>query len=298
MPVQIAQRKTCALTSVRLNKGLACAACIPGLADALAHETKDRSKIYFESGNGLSMYTSDGSVQLVADIKSRAAIHNSSVALLNLPPELRNRIWALLLPTCVKHLNVYNDDQEIGETKSRQPAILRVCKAMRNDTLALYYGNNLFQPECNMNRGKGLEVAKLFLRNIGQGPLEHTRHLTFSFSLRVSRGSAGIYSLHPFNLWDRLDSECAISYFQVVDSAGKHKYMIRLMYSMVGKKAEHDVHLMVFSTVADCEKLLYIIRGSGNRAVPSSQHYKIHVDWENGDEERLLWREGRLITLE
>jgi hypothetical protein len=76
--------------------------------------------------------------------------------LLNLPPELRNRIYELVL---VRHdlievdsnHAIYDTEDNVEEDKStiKEPPLLRTCQMIRNEATPLYYSSNTFS--CRYN---------------------------------------------------------------------------------------------------------------------------------------------------
>ena len=59
-----------------------------------------------------------------------------------LPAELKNMIWDLILP---------KGSAELGTAAATQPALLRVCRQIRNETLPMFYGNTDFHSFVYMN---------------------------------------------------------------------------------------------------------------------------------------------------
>jgi hypothetical protein len=76
--------------------------------------------------------------------------------LLNLPPELRNRIYELvlvshdLIEVDSNHAN-YEVEDNLEEDKStiKEPPLLRTCQIIRNEATPLYYSSNAFS--CHYN---------------------------------------------------------------------------------------------------------------------------------------------------
>ncbi|KAK3050292.1 hypothetical protein LTR09_008441 [Extremus antarcticus] len=86
---------------------------------------------------------------------------SSSSPLLKLPPELRNKIYGYaILRSGVK---------KVHSTDGSQPPLLRVCKEIRSEAVALYYTDNKFYlciDSCNVRRVLGFRkaLAKHFSR--------------------------------------------------------------------------------------------------------------------------------------
>ncbi|KAK0940210.1 hypothetical protein LTR29_008263 [Friedmanniomyces endolithicus] len=77
----------------------------------------------------------------------QAAFTNGKCRLLTLPPELRNRIYELVLmdKDSITVINIYPEDRRNGARPYlRQPAITRVSKELRHDTLRVFYGGKTF----------------------------------------------------------------------------------------------------------------------------------------------------------
>lgn len=70
-------------------------------------------------------------------------IHPQPSPFFSLPPELRNNIYKLVLPTGQVH-TVYAKSRDLKPTMA-EPAISRTCRQIRQETLALFYGLNRFK---------------------------------------------------------------------------------------------------------------------------------------------------------
>ena len=96
---------------------------------------------------------------------------NSTTAcpLLELPAELRNRIWEQVIvkegPISLAPASDLADGEEL-ETGA-QPALSRVCRQIREETLPMFYAHNIFRlhPE-NMRRYKASRSKKPLLRSL------------------------------------------------------------------------------------------------------------------------------------
>ncbi|TKA83340.1 hypothetical protein B0A55_00622 [Friedmanniomyces simplex] len=80
---------------------------------------------------------------------SRQAVTGAGKShLLALPPELRNRIYELVLvaENALIYYYYLSLHKNIGSTvpQARQPALTRVSKELRHQALAIFYGQNTF----------------------------------------------------------------------------------------------------------------------------------------------------------
>lgn len=107
--------------------------------------------------------------------------------LMRLPAELREQIYQLLV---VKPQNTItmlsNYDCYRSEVSARQPHISFVSHQLRNETLPLFYGANLFLAEVTFTAD--LEIAKRWLNAIGDENVKSLRRLAICGWTRIPFG--------------------------------------------------------------------------------------------------------------
>lgn len=96
----------------------------------------------------------------------------NAISFMDLPPELRNNICKMVLTQTVDHfLCSCETTTKSMETIRQQPALTRVSKAIRAETLPVFYGSNTFRV-C-MIVPSARQASLLWLRSIGASNCMH-----------------------------------------------------------------------------------------------------------------------------
>lgn len=114
--------------------------------------------------------------------------------LFSIPPELRNAIYELLIVEQDDALRVVaKRNHEYAGLKPSPPPLCQVCHEIRNETLPIFYGVNVFSMTllCHSN----VAMAKGWLRETGNVKLSMVRHLRLrSYPFIPKWSSTGIGS--------------------------------------------------------------------------------------------------------
>ncbi|CAK3936123.1 Hypothetical predicted protein [Lecanosticta acicola] len=121
--------------------------------------------------------------------------------LLNLPAELRNEIYELVL--------VSSGRIELTTTRPkslREPAFLAISRQIRTEATAIYYGSNTFCRKVYYNDGRRWSLLEKWLRKIGPERCSMLREMVISsgWTLNID-WVKGYLSKHPQGLRACLD---------------------------------------------------------------------------------------------
>ena len=108
--------------------------------------------------------------------------------LLALPAELREQIYGLIVAKPLNTITMLSnyDCFSSSEVSALQPAISHVCRQLRHETLATFYGRNVFLAE--VSDGLDLRTALRWLNKIGEINVARLRHLVLCGWTRVPFG--------------------------------------------------------------------------------------------------------------
>lgn len=110
--------------------------------------------------------------------------------LLDLPKELRDQIVSSILIKPQNTITMLSNSHCFqSEVSASQPAISKVSKQLRAETLPIFYSSNLFLAE--LSDPADLATAKNWLAAIGDGNVRHLRHLVLSGWTKVERHEHG-----------------------------------------------------------------------------------------------------------
>jgi len=93
-------------------------------------------------------------------------------SLLALPPELRNRIWALALPDNRQAITQYNGPVQ----RAKPPNVMHINRAVRSETLPMYYGTTRFDFG-RLGFYRNVRSRNKWLGSIGDEGLSQLRHM-------------------------------------------------------------------------------------------------------------------------
>ena len=93
--------------------------------------------------------------------------------ILDLPPELRNKIYETVL----------NSEEEIDITTDQQPSITKVCRQFRQESLGLYYSRNEFKFRTSSKDENALKPVTNWLQRIGPHNCLYLRKLVVSLGV-------------------------------------------------------------------------------------------------------------------
>lgn len=118
-------------------------------------------------------------------------------ALLSLPPELRNRIWAYAMKPSggqsreplIIHRSRWYDRRLMSGKSAMQPALTKVNRRIRSESLPMFYGRNILTIEYD-NSG-GSDRALQWLKSLG-------KNAKFIQELRVNGGKVPYVQHGPF----------------------------------------------------------------------------------------------------
>lgn len=144
----------------------------------------------------------------------------SRISFMTLPPELRNRIYQLtLLPSkgdsgCVDNTTAI-DLKTPNSTWTRQPALTKVSRQIRAESLPLYYGLNKFVvrisqtrsyrstvKQCSFGKSLSSDCAAVWLSRIGKANIDLIKDLEIRHIRAIGPvgiGSVGETFTHDWN---------------------------------------------------------------------------------------------------
>lgn len=112
------------------------------------------------------------------------------MGLLNLPRELRDEILSYILIKPQNTITMLSNSYCYrSEVSASQPAVSKVSKQLRAETLPVFYNSNVFLAE--LSDPDDLRTAKSWLSAIGASNVEHLRHLVLSGWTKVDHYAGG-----------------------------------------------------------------------------------------------------------
>jgi hypothetical protein len=176
--------------------------------------------------------------------------------LLNLPPELRNQIWRLLLLQDIhkRRGNLYHTIPEHTRRQLRFCAnVLRTCKQINAEGTPILYGENIFSAHRNL-----LATLPSFVLHLSSDP----------FCCPPVVNSRVVPLIRRFHIFVRLDTDPRYSPRQVEESfSGVEELRIDVFQSMYGS--------CDFSVL----KLFEGVRGVGKVVIEGSLGDRKYADW-------------------
>lgn len=146
----------------------------------------------------------DYSYRIIRSQLAKRHNESSSVLLLRLPAEIRNRIYHYAVPRYRELSDDLKgrlwwmrsfDEEDVDRPGLHvEPAILRTCRLLRSDKLPLYYGRHFFRYK-DLTGRRPVKDLESWLNKLGAHRIRHTRYLsihveikTLSLTVRLKEG--------------------------------------------------------------------------------------------------------------
>ena len=208
-------------------------------------------------------------------IDTDSATDQTQCLLLQLPPELRNQIWRLLLLQDIhkRRGHFYHAIPEDTRKKARFCAnILRTCKQINAEGTPILYGENIFSAHRNL-----LATLPSFVLHLSSDPI----------CCPPVTNNRVVPLIRRFHIFVRLDTDPRYSPRQVEESfSGVEELSIDVFQSMYGS--------CDFSVL----KLFEGVRGVGKVKIDGSLGDRKYADWltkvimlSEGEEPEPFWEE-------